>query len=541
MKKKLLATGVAVALGALSGVASAAITANAGGVGQINILPYYSVQEGNDTLISITNTDTVNGKAVKVRFRGAEWSDDVFDFQIFLSPGDMWTGAVTKDGNLAKLSTSDSTCTLPASVNQTFVPIRLQAAAQNTGTLEGYVEVITMADIPPKAVYGNAVVGVRGTTNDAGAAANPLYTAIKHVANGAPPCRTNAASQQLLEGLEQDNALAFAAGAAGGGTGAALVDVDTAAEVALLPGSWKTTPTSSLTTFATIVNVPTSKAFTFPAAALVEDAPVKQYFKQSNDLLAFSANLTSDLIFAARGAADGDWGGTALPMYQFDMPDLSTPTNTANVTAVAQRNALVAQLAKANVRTEYVTNDGLMASTDVVLSQPLRRYHYEYQRLASAATAFNLLVPDSTGTENKYNVRGDQLTVYSGLNGTTNRIAVGNPTFYDREENTFVGSSGIVISPTPPSAVAAISLKGEVSVVSINNSGLPTGALNASITANDYTATGNYADGWATLSTSSSGGAVNGSLPVIGFTAINLFNASAGANGTNYGMTLPLK
>jgi len=509
MKKKLLATGVAVALGALSGVASAAVTVNAGGVGQINVLPYYSVQEGNDTLISITNTDTTRGKAVKVRFRGAEWSDDVFDFQIFLSPGDMWTGAVTKDGNLAKMSTSDSSCTLPASVNQAFVPIRLQAAAQNTGTLEGYVEVITMADIPATGTGAGNLTANWAVTKD-------LYNAIKHVAGGKPACRTDATAQTLLEGLTQDNVL-VPAGAP--------------------QNAWMVAPTASLTTFATIINVPTSKAFTFSATALVEGAPVKQYFEQSNNVLAFDPQLTSDNIFAAIAAN----GGADLPMYQFDMPDLSTPTNNtlAPTLAVDQRANLAAILAKGSVTTEYVTNDSLLASTDVVISQPIRRYFYEYTGVVAPAT-FHLTIPDSTGTNRNYVVNGDVGTVYQPLDGATNRIAVANPRFFDREENTFTSSSGIVISPTPPSAITPISLKGEVSVVSINNSGLPTGALNASITANDYTATGGYSDGWTTLSTTSQGTG-GGALPVIGFSAINLFNASAGAAGTNYGMTLPLK
>ncbi|MPN32651.1 hypothetical protein SDC9_180131 [bioreactor metagenome] len=189
--------------------------------------------------------------------------------------------------------------------------------------------------------------------------------------------------------------------------------------------------------------------------------------------------------------------------------------------------------------TEYVTNDSLLASTDVVISQPVRRYFYEYTQKAAGQT-FHLTIPDSTGTNHNYDVNGDVGTVYQPLDGATNRIAVANPRFFDREENTFTSSSGIVISPTPPSAITPISLKGEVSVVSINNSGLPTGALNASITANDYTATGGYSDGWTTLSTTSQG-VGTGPLPVIGFSAINLFNASAGAAGTNYGMTLPLK
>jgi hypothetical protein len=199
MKKKLLATGVALALSSLAGSAYAQLAVNHGGVGQINVIPYYSVQEGNNTLISITNTDTVNGKVVKVRFRGAEWSDDVFDFQLFLSPGDVWTAAVTKNGNVAHLATSDTSCTLPADVNRDFVTTRLDPARRNVGTLEGYVEIITMGNIHPK-LY-NATSG-----DDAAGKGNALYKAIKHAAGGQPPCRTVAEAQTLLEGLKEDNA-----------------------------------------------------------------------------------------------------------------------------------------------------------------------------------------------------------------------------------------------------------------------------------------------------------------------------------------------
>ena len=68
-------------------------------------------------MFNITNSDTVNGKAVKVRFRGASNSDDVFDFQLYLSPGDVWAANIAKGPNgVAALTTIDKSCTLPAGV-----------------------------------------------------------------------------------------------------------------------------------------------------------------------------------------------------------------------------------------------------------------------------------------------------------------------------------------------------------------------------------------------------------------------------------------
>src|SRR5256885_2948050 len=87
MKKNVLALSIATMIGGLgfAGAASAALTVNESGTGHILVVPYYTAQNGNATVFHLTNTDLVNGKAVKVRFRGASNSDDVLDFQVFLS------------------------------------------------------------------------------------------------------------------------------------------------------------------------------------------------------------------------------------------------------------------------------------------------------------------------------------------------------------------------------------------------------------------------------------------------------------------------
>ena len=479
MKKKLLAVGVAATLGALSGVSNAAITVAQNGVGHINILPYYSVQSGNTTLISIANTDEVNGKAVKVRFRGAQFSDDVFDFQVFLSPADVWTAAVTLDGTVARLATSDKSCTLPVSVNQQFVTARLLDANKAQGTREGYVEIINMGDI------------VTGGT----AAQTALFTATKHV-NGVAPCT----SSVLI------------------GSGTTPNDLTASLSA----------PTSGLTSFATIINVASSKAFTIPGTALVQSTAVPvRYSRQANLTIGTASFGSVPPAFAPAQTADSVFNPATgnVTMYEFDLPDLSTPYGTADATA--QLNELQAILQKASVITEYATDDSILASTDVVLSQPTRRYYYTWTDTpaASAGDTLKTLATVNTATG-----------PYSGLVGTTNSITVAAPTVYDREERTVVDQSSIVISPNPQGS-ATWTLIGEVSVVSINNGSAPSGALKANITAQDYTFA--YNDGLVRLNTTNQ---ANGApLPVIGFTAVNVFNSSVGAAGTNYGQVLPLK
>lgn len=481
MKKKLLAVGVAATLGALSGVSNAAITVAQNGVGHINVLPYYSVQNGNTTLISIANTDEVNGKAVKVRFRGAQFSDDVFDFQVFLSPADVWTAAVTLDGTVARLTTGDKSCTLPQSVNTQFVTARLLDANKAQGTREGYVEIINMGNIVDVPGYDEA------TATATERAQKALFTATKHV-NGVAPCT----SSVLI------------------GTGTEPNDLTASLSA----------PTTGLTSFATIINVASSKAFTIPGTALNPDSVIAtpRYWRQANLDTSFAGGNTSDRVFDSVG------GGGNVRMYEFDLPDLSTPYGHA--TTALQLAAVTAAIQKPSVVTEYATDDAILASTDVVLSQPTRRYYYTWTDTPAIGTDPLRTLATVAGA----------IGPYASLDAATNAVAVNAPTVFDREERTVVNQSNIVISPNPQGS-SVWTLIGEVSVVSINNGSAPTGALSANITAQDYTFA--YNDGLVRLSTTTTTGAQL--LPVIGFTAVNVFNAGVGATGTNYGQVLPLK
>ena len=154
------------ATGGMSPTTATALQVNrAGGAGHIAIVPYFSTQRGNTTLLNLTNTDTASGKVVKVRFRSAVNADSVYDFTVLLGPADVWAANISQgaDGR-STLTTSDLSCTLPRSVAGPFVTDRLPLAAltaaqQAEWTREGYIEIITVADI--KRVSG-------GSTNPLG-------------------------------------------------------------------------------------------------------------------------------------------------------------------------------------------------------------------------------------------------------------------------------------------------------------------------------------------------------------------------------------
>jgi hypothetical protein len=84
--------------------------------GQALIFPYYTVNNGWITTLNVMNTSDKT-LAVKVRFHERKNSRDVLDFNIVMSPYDVWTGWL-KDSDLGpQLFTNDNSCTSPLVVN----------------------------------------------------------------------------------------------------------------------------------------------------------------------------------------------------------------------------------------------------------------------------------------------------------------------------------------------------------------------------------------------------------------------------------------
>src|SRR5436190_6919607 len=118
-KRKALSCAVLAGLGVAT--SAEAVILNPSNTGQVLIYPYYTVQTANNntfnTYISITNTQA-DAKVLKVRFREGKTSAEVLDFNLYLSPNDMWVGALISDGtgtdNPARLvPAGDLSCTDP--------------------------------------------------------------------------------------------------------------------------------------------------------------------------------------------------------------------------------------------------------------------------------------------------------------------------------------------------------------------------------------------------------------------------------------------
>src|SRR5690349_512563 len=94
-KKKSLYAALAAVSAPGATTAAEAVNVNPDGLGQVLIYPYYTTRAdaaGNsyNSLLSVVNS-TASGKAVKVRFLEGKNSREVLDFNLFLSPYDVWT------------------------------------------------------------------------------------------------------------------------------------------------------------------------------------------------------------------------------------------------------------------------------------------------------------------------------------------------------------------------------------------------------------------------------------------------------------------
>ncbi len=559
MKKSLLSkSAVALAAGMLAvGSAQAVVIGDAGpvaahvgmapatvlevnpaGQGHMLLVPYYTAQGGNDTYLSIVNTDMRNGKAVKIRFRGASNSDDVLDFTILLSPGDVWAAAISKPAgqDLPKLTTSDKSCTLPAipaggvDFNPARLHQKLSAVQQASETREGYVEIFNMADIPP------------ATTTTA-----TLYGSIEHV-NGTPRgCGSDAVNALLNSDL--------------------ILNAATAADTrSLVRGRGLEMPTTGLMANWSIVNVPNATSWSGAATAIEARVGSNGAAGYGNVVLfpQIGGTNTVSAANAATFTADPVLRSGAVTALPVDFPDMSTPYLNASTAfpvvaanPVTQAVSLSTSFTTLAVSNEYNTLAAVSGKNDWTFTMPTRRYNVaraynnggadesagttQYTDFGAGLNFFSTTnVRENTTVGKRHQLCVTDISFKGGAKGTlategVNRIS---PVTADREEIFEAASAtGAVFSPAVPGTPA--SFCGEASVLTFNN----LSALSPEVAKRDFLTTA--PEGWVRFSTPGltgtalAGSATNG-LPVLGTSFVQFTNnaAAAGVRG-NYGLGWP--
>jgi hypothetical protein len=335
MKKSILSLAVAAGV---SSTAMAQMHINHQGLGEALVFPLYSAQNGNDTYIAIANT-TTNAKAVKIRILEAENSVEVLDFNLYMSPEDHFSFAITanEDGG-ASLVTADNSCTVPQITGP--VPFRTfnfskdkavddpktttkDESFDNTGvarTQIGHIEVIEMGQIAystdPKSVY-------QATLHDEdGVPANcDAHTALWSVDKGTPGKWLEAVSNMP----PTEATLGFQSVWNGGG----------------------------LYGYGQVVNVAEGTAFGYDAIAI--------------DGLVESGNT---------GAAMHEKPGSILPNFNDSAIDNTVMVESGLVEVAGDEIEAVSALFQATVlENDYVIDEDINALTDWVVTHPTKFYH----------------------------------------------------------------------------------------------------------------------------------------------------------------------
>ena len=142
-----LALAVSAAAAGYAGTINAQTLGGNTSIGDLAIVPYYTVRDNWTTGVSIVNT-SASTQVVKVRLRRATDSMDALDFNVVMSPFDVFNGWLDNDGDNVRFYTNDNTCTVPQAGYETLgesgAPYFQVPAIFADFAEEGYIEVIGM-------------------------------------------------------------------------------------------------------------------------------------------------------------------------------------------------------------------------------------------------------------------------------------------------------------------------------------------------------------------------------------------------------------
>jgi hypothetical protein len=530
-----VAMGAAFALQPVAAQTTPSVSDN--GRGNAVFVPYYTINEGWRTLVNITNT-TENSLAVKVRLHEGRNSRDVLDFNLLLSPADVWVARIVEDGQgNPRLITDDTSCTIPLGVAQngaTASTLAFSDAMDGDSTFrdhdgtngdmermsEGYIEVLVMGETDGQGV-GPGSATPRPTNGDAPAGDTAWFA--KHV-NGQPrDCgviqNDFVRRTEAWEAPSQVNSFALNDIPGDAGSGSPLARLGSTGTGGTYPfqglsevGYGPVVSEAALKVNTTLVNQDTGRA------AGVDALNIAGY--------GVGVNLV-----------------TAQQFPFFLEPTLATSDGLWDTTAVS----LIDGVAE-SVSNEWSSAPGTGARTDWVVTFPTKRYQTD-EDAGNVQAACNVWRNDSTaggvvaGTIGAgwggFAASPTDGSTPSQLGGTPECPALGFPNvfqdgnngeanlnvefaIFDREEGEATFEvDGPIISPAPPAEVDLSSLPYEVNVLRINNDNggsvlnSPTGNTDE-LRVDTSVLDSNADSGWVTLTFLGAGGGTT-SYPVTGF------------------------
>jgi hypothetical protein len=396
MKRNSLTTALLAGLAGAAGIAATAnaVNVNPDGIGGALVYPYYTVNKGNTTLISVVNT-TNFVKAVKVRFIEGRNSREVLDFNLYLSPFDVWVGAISgasADANSGGVLTSpDRSCVVPSipAAGFPFVTFAYDGSPGNAPrdhnvtqlprysaidrTREGYVEMIEMGEVVPGSTHAAAA-----THNSAGIPANCGFLTASWLPGGSWAATNGAANISIPRG-----------GLYGSGA---------------------------------IVNGGEGIMYSYDAIAL------EGFYTNGNA----PAALHTDPVRVVPNLGSADSGGGVSRSTVIANNGTTLVQDVWSPVALSGANggwdSVSAVFMHDNVYNEYVTAAALGATSEWVLNFPTKNWYVD--RIAPARAPFsNIFFATTTAP------------------GACERYSIG---VWDREEQTPQGQTFVIPSPPPP-------------------------------------------------------------------------------------------
>lgn len=464
--------------------------------GHMLILPYYNAQGGTVTLLSITNNDQVNGKALNLLGTGY-----LLGAILLLAPGDTWSATLsTSADGRPVLTTGDQSCLLPSRMHEMAQSANgasmiylfenrdysnyssgvfndLGEAAFAAQSREGSLEIHNMADIPP---------------------GSDLFKSIVHPRNCGSAAQQNLVTEEFVD----------AAGAARAGLAAATGG---------LSGTWMILNQAQVATY--------SGAMT---AIRAEDV--------------MGRNAYANIRFSPQTLPSGcnhQWGSstwgeqfswnsienlTAAPLdkesntcsWWSEVPNLSTPlidrfaSPEEQVEHITKRYLQSASWLRRRVENTFVSDPAgaVPMSTDWIVSQPLMNYYV-------SVTSSGRLLLNSKISSNPYK---EHVSVQSFPDGGK-RVCLnaGALTVFDSE-------GGKTTLPVPGNALCGGGEGNGVSVLSF----APDSVINASVNRTVFNP-GAVTAGWASLD-------LGVELPILGYALTHFRN---NLTDKNYGATMP--
>ncbi|MCU7838364.1 MAG: hypothetical protein KZQ94_03165 [Candidatus Thiodiazotropha sp. (ex Troendleina suluensis)] len=533
LKKSKIAAAILMAT-ATAGVNAAYV--NTDGTGQVALLPYYNVNNNFITNINITNTTNLY-KAVKVRFRESRISADVLDFNIYMSPFDVWNGTIRLNAGagVANIITEDESCTFPSkALLQAGVDFRnIYTATTNEDLTEGYVEIIEMGVIADGA--GPALDGGDEAEIDATGIANGIVNLIAgdrsipagvlHDANGMPAdCsvisdawNAGAVSAVNIDGFEPGAMTATGIAQDAGGPAAPYADTMNAGLVE---------PTGGLNAYAIMINVGSGAAFVEQGTHVNDYATVAQHYRSNDASNYLLPSLASgDNQVASMLDATGLGAKTILaPLTEFDTGAVNDIAPNPSIPMGSNPFPMAAILSADAVSAPYFVEANISGETDIVVTYPMRKhgiYNSGTLTLDLDGAAGPLAACDGTlddgvsdGTTvplptlatpaNDYPTTLGAMCLNAGfIDNATPDVEVGL-TYYDYEEQTATVLPGSDdFSPVPVNAPTVVALEREVNVVSVNRNAGGNQSVLGTPAANvfNWTLDAGFEAGWVTIST----------------------------------------